>query len=282
MNSAHSPQALARLRAAKGFVFDMDGTLVLADARHQGATALPGGVDLLRELASQGLPFAVFTNGTVKPPAALAQVLGDAGLAVAPQQVMTPTTVAATLLRRRGVQRVMMIGAEAGRVPLLEAGIEVTDSRAPHAVDAVYVAWYRDFDMDDLENAARAIWDGAAFLAGSLNPFYMTATGRAIGTSRAISAAIASLTGKRPTLTGKPSPLALRDALRRLGVGAGDLVVVGDDAGLEMSMARRGGALGVLVQTGVTGAVNTDALPAAHRPDLVVRDAAELARLWGG
>lgn len=282
MTGPHSPDALARLHAAKGFVFDMDGTLVLADARHQGAAPLPGSIDMLRLVASRGLPFAVFTNGTVKPPSALAQVLGEAGLAVAPHQVMTPTTVAATLLRRRGLKRVMMIGIEAGRIPLLEGGLEVTGSREPRSVDAVYAAWHRDFGMDDLENAARAIWDGAEFLVGSLHPFYMTAAGRAIGTSRAIAAAISSLTGKRPILTGKPSLMALRDATRRLGVRAADLVVVGDDAGLEIAMARRGGALGVLVQTGVTGAVDSGSLPAAHRPDLYVRDASDLVRLWGG
>ncbi len=280
MSFQAAPESLARLRRAKGFIFDMDGTLVMADASHQSAEVLPGAAAMLQAVVARDLPFVVFTNGTVKPPAALAEVLRGAGLPVAPHQVMTPSTIAADMLRRRGVKRVMMMGAESGRAPLRDAGLEVVGSRERRPVDAVYVAWYRDFTMDDLENAARAIWDGAVFLAGSLHPFYMTAQGRAIGTSRAIAAAITSLTGKRPTLTGKPSLVALRQAASRLRVKAGDVVVVGDDAGLEMAMARRGGALGVLVQTGVTGAVAAEALPAAHRGDFQLAGIDDLLSLW--
>lgn len=263
-----SSATLERLKTARGFIFDMDGTLVLADAGHNGATALPGAADTLKRLKEAGVPFVVFTNGTVKPPSVLAEVLQGAGLPVTADQVMTPSTVAARVIRRRRLQKVMMISSEIARAPLTDAGLTVTGSGERQAADAVFVAWKRDFTMCDIENACHAIWDGAAFLSGSLHPFYMTAQGRALGTSRAISAAITSLTGKRPQLTGKPSQLALREASRVLGVDIPGLVVVGDDAALEMAMATRGGALGVLVQTGVTGSVSSNALPDALRPDI--------------
>ena len=277
-----APETLARLQAAKGFVFDMDGTLVLADLRHKGANALPGAVDMVKAVAARGLPFVVFTNGTIKPPAALAHMLSEAGLPVATAQVMTPSTVAADLLVRRGVRKVMMISPEAGHQPLIDSGLEVVNSRERQSVGAVYVAWHRDFTMDDLENATRAIWDGAAFLTGSLNRFFMTAHGRAVGTSRAISAAITSLTQKRPTLTGKPSLLALRDAAKHLGIRPAEMVVVGDDAALEMSMAQKGGALGVLVQSGISGASLCTDLPAGHRPDIHLASVGDLLTLWQG
>jgi 4-nitrophenyl phosphatase len=105
----------ARLRAAKGFVFDMDGTLVLADPNHRGATALPGAAEMLREAAARGLPFVVFTNGANRPPAALAGMLNEAGLPVTPAQIMTPSSTAAALIRQSGARRVMMISSEAAR-----------------------------------------------------------------------------------------------------------------------------------------------------------------------
>ena len=56
------------------------------------------------------------------------------------------------------------------------------------------------------------------------------------------------VTGVRAELVGKPSRHAVDTVARRLGVPAHELVIVGDDPDLEIAMARRAGALGVLVR----------------------------------
>ena len=114
-------------------------------------------------------------------------------------------------------------------------------------MDAVFVGWFREFTMSHLEAACHAVWSGAALYSASETPFFAAAGGRALGTSRAISAMIRSVTGCRLTVTGKPSLDALRAAATRLGVPARDLVVVGDDPLLEVPMAHRGRALAVAV-----------------------------------
>ncbi|HUJ47327.1 MAG TPA: hypothetical protein VLV55_09365, partial [Rhizomicrobium sp.] len=55
----------ARLKRAKGFILDMDGTLVLGDRRNKGLRALPGALDLIAYLQTREIPFVMFTNGTV-------------------------------------------------------------------------------------------------------------------------------------------------------------------------------------------------------------------------
>lgn len=65
---------------------------------------------------------------------------------------------------------------------------------------------------------------------------------------------IASVTGCRVELVGKPSRHALSGAGRRLGVRPRDLAVVGDDPDLEVPMAHRGGALVIAVTSGLAGA----------------------------
>ena len=97
-----------------------------------------------------------------------------------------------------------------------------------------------------------------------------------LGTSRAISAMITSLTGCRVRIVGKPSLHALRSAAARLGVPLADVAVVGDDPALEMPMARRGNALAIAVSTGVGTAAAFDELPAAHAPHLRVHGVDEL------
>ena len=83
-----------------------------------------------------------------------------------------------------------------------------------------------------------------------------TAAGDKLGTSRAIAGAVHAVTGVHAELVGKPSRHAVDTVARRLGVPAHELVIVGDDPDLEIGMARRAGALGVLV--GNDGSADAD------------------------
>jgi 4-nitrophenyl phosphatase len=123
------------------------------------------------------------------------------------------------------------------------------------------------------------VWAGAELYSASETPFFASAGGRALGTSRAISAMIRSITGCSLTVTGKPSLDALRAAAGRLGVPARHLVVVGDDPLLEVPMAHRGRALAVAVDTGLGGPGAYDHLPPRRRPQLHLRGVDELLAL---
>jgi ribonucleotide monophosphatase NagD (HAD superfamily) len=163
----------------------------------------------------------------------------------------------------------MVLGGEGLAAPLREAAISVTSpSEDAGPVDAVFVGWFPEFTMPALEAAVRAVWDGAALYSASETPFFATAGGRALGTSRAISAMIRSLTGCRLTVTGKPSLDAMRAAAQRLGVPPSSVAVVGDDPLLEVPMAHRGKALAIAVETGLGGPDAYDHLPADKRPHL--------------
>ena len=284
-----SGDVMARLRAARGFVFDMDGTLALGDRVNHGLTPLPGAIEMLQWLQERELPYVVFTNGTNRTPQQFAKVLRDAGLDVSDARMMTPASSAVVIFRRRGYKRVMVLGGEGLTEPLRAAGVEVVppveaapDSRpseAPKGVDAVFVGWFREFTMSHLEAACQAVWDGAALCSASETPFFAAAGGRALGTSRAISAMIRSITGCRLTVTGKPSLTALRSAAAQLSLPTRDLVVVGDDPLLEVPMAHRGHSLAVAVQTGLSGPDAYDHLSPDQRPHLHLRGVDELLSL---
>src|SRR5579864_2747164 len=122
--------------------------------------------------------------------------------------------------------------------------------------------------MPALEAACQAVWGGAELYSCSQTPFFAVAGGRALGTSRAISAMIRSLTGCRLRVVGKPSLDALRGAAERLGALPSELAVVGDDPRLEVPMAHRGRALAIAVGTGLGAADAYDHLPASRQPHL--------------
>lgn len=274
---------LARLRAARGFVFDLDGTLVLGDRNNQGLAPLPGALEITRWVARRGLPFAVLTNGTTKTPQQLASMLASIGFELPGHAVLTPASSAVAVFARRRYRRVLVLGGDGLAGPLTEAGLDVVmPDGQPPAVDAVLAGWYPEFTLPALEAACHAVWAGAPLYSASQSMFFATAGGRSIGTSRAISAMIGSLTGVRTRLVGKPSLAALKTAGERLGVPVADLVVVGDDPQLEVPMAHRGNALAVAVSSGLGGAESYRHLPPDRQPHLHLSGVDELLSLCQG
>jgi len=271
------PLPADRLRTVRGFVFDLDGTLVLGDRNNHGLAPLPGAVELTRWVAARGLPFAVFTNGTTKTPGQLARTLRSLGFELPDDAVLTPASSAAEVFTRRGYRRVLVLGGDGVAEPLRAAGLEVVgpDGQRP-AVDAVLAGWYPEFTLPALEAACHAVWAGARLYSCSQSLFFATAGGRAIGTSRAISAMIGSLTGARARLVGKPSLAALSAAARRLKLPASALAVVGDDPELEVPMAHRGRALAIAVSSGLGGPESYRHLPPDRRPHLHLTGVDEL------
>ena len=89
-------------------------------------------------------------------------------------------------------------------------------------------------------------------------------------------AGLRQATGARAVTLGKPSPIALREMCRALGVKPGRALVVGDDLDLEIAMARRAGARSALVLTGVGTEAEAVARPPARRPDAVLADVTAL------
>lgn len=268
-----------RLRAARGFLFDMDGTLVLGDQRNHGLVPLPGALETTRLLGRRGTGFVVFTNGTPRTPQAYAQELRKVGFALEDAQMLTPVSSAVELFLRRGYRRVMVLGGEGMTLPLREAGIEVVAPMGKSEADAVFIGWYREFSIDTLESACHAVWGGAQVFSASQSMFFATAQGKALGTSRPISAMIRDLTGCRVNIVGKPSQEALRCAARRLRVPPRDLAVVGDDPSLEMPMARRAGALAIAVRSGLGDDEAYAQLPEAQRPHVVLDGMSDLFEL---
>ena len=55
------------LESVQGFMFDLDGTLVLSDKSLSGYKLLPYAVEVLTELKERGIPFVTLTNGTAYP-----------------------------------------------------------------------------------------------------------------------------------------------------------------------------------------------------------------------
>jgi HAD superfamily hydrolase (TIGR01450 family) len=262
----------------KGFMFDLDGTLVLGDRSGKSYDVLPGAADVLNTLTKRGVPWLVMTNGSAYPAAVQAPRLRAVGLPIDDARLFTPSSVTADVLGDRGVKRALILGSTGVGHALKEAGIEVTFTGEPDCerVDAVYVGWHPDCGMKDIEAACNAIWSGAKLYVASDVPFFASRAGRTIGYSYAITAAIRRLTKVPAVITGKPSVHALKFIAKQLGIRKSEVGVVGDDPLVEMIMARRGGATGFGVCTGTTSRVQWAKQPLNRRPHRILENVGAL------
>ncbi len=280
-----SPALSERIRAARAFLIDMDGTIALGDSRSGGHKELPGAIAFLALLRSRGVPFRIFTNGTAKPPADYAASLRHAGFDVSDSELMTPSTAAAHWFARHKINKVRVLGSPGVAIPLQQAGIEVIgSSQKSEGSHAVFTGWFPGFTLSDLEAACRDVWGGAMLTTASNVPFFASTEGRTIGVSFAINSMIRSLTGRRPIVLGKPSSSSFHVALALMGLprsAAARVVVLGDDPALEMRMARNSGAIALGMTTGLMKPETVHTLPAKSRPDHLFDDLGSLSRIIG-
>ena len=258
------------LEGVRGFVFDIDGTLVHRTGPEE-VHAIPGAREVLDRIAASGRPFAVFTNGSHLPPDAFAAQLRAAGLPVADGQVLTPLR---SVQAYRAGMRVIPFASESARAYMTSVGMEMVDDGGP--VDAVFVAHSDHVDFDELERAARAVIAGAKLLTASYVPAYAGADGPILSRGAMITAAIAKASSARPVVVGKPSQAAVRVMRDLLGVRSEEITMVGDDFRLDVALGRLGRSTTVLVRSGISADLDLDRVPEAQRPDLTVGTVADL------
>jgi ribonucleotide monophosphatase NagD (HAD superfamily) len=104
-----------RIAEVEGVIFDVDGCLVLSDKPGgDGGLALPGAREAISWLRESGRRVVLFTNASSKTPHFISAGLSAMGLDVAPDDVLTPSVVAAELLSARYPGQPVMPSAAQG------------------------------------------------------------------------------------------------------------------------------------------------------------------------
>jgi len=159
---------------------------------------------------------------------------------------------------------------------MVAAGIPQADG---DEAGVVFVAHVDAVDLASMEHAARAVSRGAPLLTGSYARGYAGANGIIFSRGAMVTAGIAKVTGVRPRIVGKPSRAAVEEISTRLELPSEEIVVIGDDAGMDIALGRIGGSRTVLVRSGISGQVDLEKLPHRHRPDAVIAGVADLLEI---
>src|SRR6266850_4157871 len=228
----------------RGWLFDLDGTVYLGDR------LIPGAAECLAALRAAGRHIAFLTNKPLQTRTEYAAKLTRLGVPAAPDDVINSSLVLARYLRDRDPGAPVFVIGEPPMLDEMRAhGFEV---RPDERVRWVVIAFDRTFDYAKLNVALQAVKQGARLIA--TNPDRTCPVeGGEIPDCAGMTAAVEAVTGHTvEVIVGKPSPIILEVALERLGVTAGECVIVGDRLETDMLMGKRLGLATILVLSGVT------------------------------
>jgi 5'-nucleotidase len=265
--------AVRDLGDVRGFVFDIDGTLLHRGPDGRGRPQ-PGATEVIQRIRESGRRLALFTNGSHVPSARIAQGLREDGLPVDDDELITPVDSATTyLLANHADDPVLVLASEAVSEHMAARGVRLADAEDARAV---FVAHRQQVDLDELERAARAVTAGAPLYTGSYVRGYAGAKGMIFSRNSMIAAAIAKVTGARPRVLGKPSRAAVTELRARLQIPTSELAVIGDDLGMDVALGRMGGSTTVLVRSGISGQIDLAQVPQRQRPHAAIDGVAQL------
>jgi len=265
------------LAQIKGWVLDVDGCLVRTSRPGgAGGNAVPGAVEFVTALKQAGHRVLVCTNASERPPLVYADHLRELGFPITDEDFVTAGSAGADhIAAHHPGAAVVAVGGDGITWPLLERGLSLCDGRTPQECAAVLVGAAPAYSRDQLNAACVAVEAGATLYVSQNQPWFHGGAGRSIAVSAVIAAAISWVTKADALVTGKPSPVLAEALLRRLGLPADRIAVVGD-APAEIELAKAMDARCVAVLSGALRIDQIADLGPELRPDVVVADVAEL------
>jgi NagD protein len=209
------------------------------------------------------------TNKPPETPANYAAKLTRLGVQTSPDEVISSTDALLLYLERHAPRsRLFVVGEPPLISLLLSAGHEVVDGA--EGVEVVVVS----FDYRKLKIAFDAVNAGARIVATNPDAYCPTQDGGLPDCAAMLAAVEASTGARAEAVVGKPSPHMASALLDRLGVPAGDTLLVGDRLATDVRMANEAGMASALVLTGATGL--EEALASQDRPDYIIGGLGEL------
>jgi 4-nitrophenyl phosphatase len=256
----------------KGLILDMDGVI------YRGNNALPGALELIPALRSEGVDFVMLTNNATMSPDEFSQKLARMGIMVSPDLIVTSATATAHYLVENFPDGggVTVLGSQS-LLKLLTADPRFRpDGWQP---DFVVVGLDMSFNYDSLQRACSAIRRGARFIATNRDLTLPIEGGELWPGAGSIVAAVEACSGVSPLVIGKPSTPIAQVALDALGLEASEVLCVGDRLDTDILLGARAGISTAMLLTGVN--TRADANAFSDPPTYIFEDLWEMMRVMG-
>jgi phospholysine phosphohistidine inorganic pyrophosphate phosphatase len=253
----------------KAILFDMDGVI------YNSETLIEGAPEALAWVRSRGIPHLFVTNTTSRSRSILAEKLTRFGIPADQENILTPCVAARQYLRDGGAVALFVPSkarSEFDGLPCLDDDIEAGARWV--VVGDLGNGW----SFGTLNRAFRLLQSNpeATLVALGMTRFWQAEDGPRLDTGP-FAAALECATGKKALVVGKPAAAFFHAAAEKLGVDVSDVVMLGDDVGVDVGGAQAAGLKGVLVRTGKFRPAD---LEGAVTPDAVLDSIVDLPDWW--
>jgi len=252
------------LRRKKGFICDMDGVI------YHGNNILPGAKEFVEWLQSEKKEFLFLTNSSERSPKELSDKLARMGLVVGENHFYTSALATASFIALQSPGSTAYVIGEAGLInALYDKGLSMNDVNPEYVI----VGETRSYSFEKIEKAVMLLQKGAKLigtnpdLTGPTEKGIMPATG-------ALTAPIEMGSGRKAYFVGKPNPLMMRHALRKLGTAVSDTVIIGDRMDTDIVAGIESEFDTVLVLTGVTSRESVNDF--SYRPKYILENVGKI------
>lgn len=209
---------IEKIRNKTGFICDMDGVI------YHGNKVLDGVPEFVDWLKKEEKKFVFLTNSSERTIKELQGKLSRMGIEVGPEHFYTSALATASFLQSQKPEGSAYIIGEAG---LINAIYNVGYSSNNIDPDYVVMGEARSYSYEHIEKAVNLVNNGAKLIGTNPDISGPIENGIAPATKALISP-IELATGKQAYFVGKPNPLMMRIALKKLGVRREETIIIGD------------------------------------------------------
>ncbi|HUX37181.1 MAG TPA: HAD-IIA family hydrolase [Rectinemataceae bacterium] len=233
---------LDTIRGKTAFIIDMDGVI------YHGNRLLRGAAEFVSWLKDNDKKFLFLTNSSERSPVELSQKLARLGIEVAPEHFYTSALATASFLASQRPGGSAYVLGEPGLInALYEVGYTMNNVNP----DYVVIGEADSYGLDTVEKAVSLVMGGAR-LIGTNPDLSGPGENGIIPACGALIAPIELATGRKAYFVGKPNPLIMRSALRRLDARREETAIVGDRMDTDIVAGVETDIETVLVLSGVT------------------------------
>jgi NagD protein len=256
--------AIENIKSKSGFIIDMDGVI------YHGNMLLPGVTEFLAWLENSGKKYLFLTNSPERTPKELHEKLARLGINVGEDHFYTSALATASFLANQKPNGSAFIIGDAGLIhAMYSAGFTVNNVNP----DYVVVGDTHSYNFEKIELAVNLVIRGAKLIG--TNPDVSGPVENGITPStKALIAPIEIASGKKAYYVGKPNPLMMRIALKRLGVKREDTIVIGDRMDTDVICGLESEIDTLLVLSGISDRKTIDQFP--YRPQYILNGVKDL------
>jgi 4-nitrophenyl phosphatase len=226
------------------FLLDLDGTV------YRGMEQIPEAVAFVKELKRRGLRYLFVTNNSTRTKEKVADELQGFGIPCTADDVLTTSMATASYIKsKKPDATVYYIGEEGLKQAMSQEGLTYEEDHP----DYVAFGMDRQITYEKYAKACLAVRAGAKFV--STNPDVALPNERGLVPGNgSLTSVISVSTGVAPLFIGKPEPIIVDLALKKIGVAKDRALMIGDNYDTDILAGIHAGMDTLIVLTGVTSA----------------------------